>query len=142
MIEQESGVERRIPEPGRFTIEQHQSLRADENVLRAEIAVHQGQSRPAQALRLLLEQAPQLRMTQAGREEIRFDPQRKEVRPGLKSRLDFSVPPRRAMKGRHEPRGTDCILFPGYATKQLRLPIREFLVEELHREQAGLRVTK
>ena len=74
MIQQESRIERRISKPGRFAIEQHQSLPADENILGAEITMHQRQRRPAQPLRLLLEQAPQLRMTRAGREKVRLRP--------------------------------------------------------------------
>ena len=42
----------------------------------------------------------------------------------------------------HELRGAGCILLPGHAPQQLGLPIGESLVEELHREQANLIVSK
>ena len=75
-----------IAVPGAFGIEQHRSLRPDEDVLRAHVAVHQRAPRRGSARGERLEPLGEPGMARRGCEQVRLETDCAKVRVGRKLR--------------------------------------------------------
>src|SRR6516165_8223553 len=70
MRQHEGDIKGWISIPRRFAVEDYHSIRADENVFRTEIPMHQAFGSGGKAMRLGSKHAFQLRMAPAGSQEI------------------------------------------------------------------------
>src|SRR5688572_21729050 len=85
MVQAEGEVEGRIAVPGAFRIEKHRSTRANEDVLRADVAVHEAQSGACRALHERLELRFKVAMGEAGGDQIGLEADGMEDRVGGKA---------------------------------------------------------
>ena len=83
MGQQKGEVECRVAIPGDFAIQHHQTVAVDQNVFRAEIAMHQAFAGGRQPCGFGLKQRTQRRMFCAGGQQKGFDPQLKKNRCGI-----------------------------------------------------------
>src|SRR5262249_62383258 len=84
MVEAEAQVKCGVAKPGTFRIDKHRSCRANENVLRADVAMNQGELSPFRSLCKRIELCSYLRMGASGRKQIRLYPYRVKNGIGLK----------------------------------------------------------
>src|SRR5205807_1219125 len=80
VVQAEREVERRIAVPRALGVEEHRAMRRDQDVLRADIAMHQAVFGCGGALLEALERAGEVRMSCGRGEEIRLKPYRVEDR--------------------------------------------------------------
>ena len=80
MIEAEGQIEGRVSEPRALGIDEDRTARAKEDVLRADIAMHDGELRSRGPLRERFEHGRQVRMRARRREQIRFEAERMKRR--------------------------------------------------------------
>ena len=93
MIQAEREIERRVAVPGALRIQKHRPARRDEDVLGADIAVHEADLRFGGALRERLEAGSEIRMRSRGGEEIRLEPD--GVKDGVGGELPGDICPMR-----------------------------------------------
>src|SRR5215467_11107240 len=104
MVEAEAQVKCGVAKPGTFRIDKHRSCRANENVLRADVAMNQGELSPCRSLCKRIELCSYLRMGASGRKQIRLYPYRvkngmvfKRTRKDVRSRRNgINAPQTRA----------------------------------------------
>src|SRR4051812_49879202 len=78
MVDDEREVERRIAEPRAFRVDDDRSMRADQDVLRAEVAVHEHAFGGCRGRHERIETGCVRRIELAGRDEVWIEPYRME----------------------------------------------------------------
>src|SRR5215467_5934250 len=135
MVEAEAQVKCGVAKPGTFRIDKHRSCRANENVLRADVAMNQGELSPFRSLCKRIELCSYLRMGASGRKQIRLYPYRVKNGIGLKlARQDL-----RLRRDRMNSRQTRADISGDFgmddAVRQHMFPILVFVGGQvLHRE--------
>src|SRR5438132_2258880 len=97
VVEEKGDIESRIAEPGDLAIEQDRALGADEDILGTEVAVDETKARVCQALRFLVKENAQKRMTIARGHEVGFDTELAELRRGGETGAGIGVVPGAAL---------------------------------------------
>src|SRR6185436_3213242 len=135
VVQAERQVERRVAVPRAFRIEKYRSVICDEDVLRADVAVHQANLGIGRAVNEGLKYLLEIAMRPAGRYEVGLEADRMEDRVGSETRSDLGTPGGGGMDCGE--RGADlggeggaCV-----ALAQALLPYRQRQV--LHGEHAG-----
>ena len=90
MVEAEREIESRVAPPGAFGIEEHRTARANQDVLRADVAVHQREpGGRGDCRRELLQSRCKVRMHVCGRQQVRLEPDGMKDRVGGKARAQI-----------------------------------------------------
>ena len=95
MVEAKGQIEGGVAEPRALGIEKHRTARAEKNILRTDVSMHDRELRPRGALRQRLENRRKIRMRARRRQQIRFDAQVMERRVGVEVRRPPSAISRR-----------------------------------------------
>ena len=134
VVQAECHVERRIAEPRALRIDEHRPVRSDENVLRADVAVHEHAPRRGRASDQREEHVGELRMDARALDEIGLQPDRVEVVVGGEAMSEVRTVGRCGMDSAEHV--ADVIRYPriDVASEQLRLPVAKLRPEELHDE--------
>jgi hypothetical protein len=138
VVEHEREIERRIPIPRALGVEEDRTLRPGQDVLRADIAMHEREIRPHQPAGQRVEPRHQVRMHAAGRDQVRLRADRKEDVIGGEALRDVVAARRRRMDPCELP--ADRLGGPRLdgAVAELRLPHRIALRRQVfHHEPAG-----
>jgi hypothetical protein len=85
-LRQKAIVERRVAPPGAFGVDQHRPLRADQDVLRADVAVHQRDGVRLRRLHQRLDPRREVRVARRGREQVGLEADVEEDRVGRETR--------------------------------------------------------
>ena len=91
MVEAEREIERRVAVPGAFGIEEDRPARPDQDVLRADVAVHQGAPGARGGLDQGVQRLGAVRMRARARDQIRLEPDVVEDPVGRELRGDLRI---------------------------------------------------
>src|SRR5450830_244925 len=143
MIEAESKIESRLAVPGTFRIDEYRAARPNQDVFRADIAMHQCAFGCERGARKRLKLRRQIGMDASRRDQIRLEPNGVETGAGIE-RGCYLGPAGGCGVNRNQPLGDrDRGFFAQDAVAQLALPVRITIgIEIVHDEEAGVPILR
>src|SRR5579862_2086875 len=140
MSQEKTQIERRISIPRNFTVDQHHTIFADQNVFGTEISVHKAFSRGFDTQGLRHKHFLQSGMTRSGGEQVRVQPQLTEVCRGIELLAEHVVNPGSTVDFPYEPSGRFGVTGAAVCIHKQLFPIRESFAEKLHAEIVRFRI--